>query len=325
MIEAAPLRDTLSAAFDSVTADEATPEPAPAEPAVAETVPSEPKQDATGRLHAPDGKFATKQAPEPQAPVERKRPSTWKKEMWEHYDKLDPQLADYILQREQEYTKGVSTYAQEWQRAKPLMEAIAPFEAVLKQHNLDPAKHAASLMAAHQQLVMGTPEAKLAMFARLANDYQVPLGNLLYQGQDGQWYLNQPQMPATQPGIKPEDIDARVKAAIEQQQINTEVAAFPMTHPHYDAVRETMARLLDAGIANGLEDAYARALLMPEHKHLEAPKPDPQEDARKRAEIARRNAVSTRSATPLASASPASTNLRAQIEAAFDQHTAGRV
>lgn len=338
-IEAAPLRDTISAAFDSVTADEATPAPAPepaapaAEPALASPAaeaPAQPKEDATGRLHAADGKFASKQPAQPQAPApaplpERKRPTTWKKEMWDAYDKLDPQLADYILQREQEYTRGVSTYAQEWQRAKPLMEAIAPFNEILKQHNIEPAKHVGALLAAHQQLVLGSPEAKLAMFARLAQDYQVPLGNLLQQGQDGQWYLNQPQMPAPQPGIRPEDIDARVKAALEQQKIDSEIAAFPAAHPHYEAVRETMARLLDAGIANGLEDAYARALRMPEYESLAGPKPDQQEAARKQAQVARRNAVSTPSATPVAGASPAGQSLRGMIESAFDQHAAGRV
>lgn len=344
MIEEAPLRDTISAAFDSVTADEATQASAPedaapaAEPAAAQPAaeaPAQIKEDATGRLHAPDGKFAPKQPAQPQAQAqaqpaapapERKRPSTWKKEMWEAYDKLDPQLADYILQREQEYTKGVSTYAQEWQRARPLLEAIAPFDSVLKQHNLDPAQHVGALLSAHQQLVLGSPEQKLAMFAKLAQDYQVPLGNLLYQGQDGQWYMQQPQQAAPQPTLRPEDIDARIKSVFEQQQIDSEVAAFPATHPHYEAVRETMARLLDAGIASGLEDAYARALLMPEHSTLvEPPKPDPQEEARKRAEAARRSAVSPRSATPLATSAPAGSSLRATIENAFDQHAAGRV
>ena len=67
----------------------------------------------------------------------RSRPTTWKKEYLPIWDKLTAgeqltpeeslKLAEYSNQRESEYKKGVSTYKQEADNAKSLVEAIAPF------------------------------------------------------------------------------------------------------------------------------------------------------------------------------------------------------
>jgi hypothetical protein len=65
------------------------------------------------------------------------RPSTWKKEYVQIWDKLEKgeqvskqdftKFAEYANQRESEYKKGVSTYKAEADRAREYENAIAPF------------------------------------------------------------------------------------------------------------------------------------------------------------------------------------------------------
>src|SRR3990167_7085981 len=89
------------------------------------------------------------------------RPSSWKKEYWEHWDKLDPALAEYLHTRESQYASGVSTYKAEAEAAKPLMEAMQQFIPELKQHNIEPTRWITELGHVHRMLALGTPAQKL--------------------------------------------------------------------------------------------------------------------------------------------------------------------
>lgn len=360
------LRDQLSQAFDSVTTrDEPAPEaPAPVEVTqeaaspVETTTPEKQgrtagrERDEKGRLlpgkreaapQAPQATQAPKAPPAPQvapeAPKPRpSRPSTWKKDYWEAFDKLateNPSLADYINQRESEYAKGVSTYKQEWDRAKPLLEAIAPYQQEIAQSGMPAEQHFQRLFNAHLTLARGTPEQRLQMFTRLAHDYQVPLQNLLSQGADGSWQLNQPQ-PQQQPAFDPSQIqslvDRRVQESLQKQSTEQEIKSFMAQkdkYPHFEEVRETMAGLLQANLAQGLEDAYEAALKHPRHSQLYEAMQQQQrqqeeakaaEERRKATESARRKAVSPRTATPTSALHKGDgKGLRATIEDAFDQ------
>ena len=63
------------------------------------------------------------EAQDEEKPAVKPRPSSWKKDYEEHWGKLDPQLQDYIQQREADYAKGVSTYKNQWDQAAPIMES----------------------------------------------------------------------------------------------------------------------------------------------------------------------------------------------------------
>src|SRR3990167_10909003 len=154
------LREALESAVSSQEAKESALEAAPIE-AVVPVEPVESVQPASSevpigesadakaeRLRDEKGRFAegkaegkaeVKPVPQAQTPVPAvakvPRPSSWKKDYWEHWDKLDPSVAAYINQRESEYAKGVSTYKQEWDSAKPLLDAVAPFLPTLQAHN----------------------------------------------------------------------------------------------------------------------------------------------------------------------------------------------
>lgn len=366
------LRDTITSAVESLETPAETPAvetPAPqVEATSVETAPpadtrprdeqgrfvEKPKESAA---QAP-AKAATAKGPQPQAQAQPatpaaavskiNRPSTWKKDHWEAFDQLaqtNPALAAYINQRESEYAKGVSTYKQEWEQAKPLIDAMAPFMPLLQQHQIQPAQWIGNLGRAHQQLAMGTPEQKLGMFIRLAGDYGVPLEQLFVKGQDGQVYFNQQHVQAAQmqqqhqPQQQQPDVQALVNEAISAREARGSIAAMESDtekYPHFVEVRETMAGLLQAGLANGLDDAYKAALQHPKHFHLfeaqqkqqrETEERERAEANRKAAEAARRKAVSPRTATPtsVASGGEGKKTLRDTISSALDERVGGRL
>lgn len=193
----------------------------------------------------------------PEAPKTKPRPSSWKKDYEEHWSKLDPTLQDYIAQREQDYAKGVSTYKQNWDQAAPIYEAMQPFMPLLQEHNIAPQQWIQNLGNAHKTLAMGSPEEKLQMFARLANDYGVPLQALTGQQADPQFSmlaqeLNQLKNQWTQ--------FQSLQQQQEQKSLQSEIQEFAEKAPHFDAVRETMAQLLQSGVASDLQSAYDKAI-----------------------------------------------------------------
>src|SRR6266478_5831826 len=196
------------------------------------------------------------------------RPSTWKKDYWEKYDKLDPDLRAYILQRENEYKTGVSTYKGEAEAAKALKTAIEPFLPELQRHNIDPTVWIRNLGNAHQTLALGSPQAKLQIFQRLAQDYGVPLQYLVpnQQGQVAQLDPTVQYLAQNMQGLQQQwqQFQSQQQAA-EQASIQQSIEQFKTDatrHPHFEAVREQMAALLSANLAQNLDEAYEKAIWM---------------------------------------------------------------
>ncbi len=315
------LREALSSAFE--TQETETPEviestPEPVKPDVTET--AEQKAD---RIRDEKGRFAPKEsAPEPLATVKsesvdpapttppvaepRKPPSSWKKDYWEAYQKLDPQLAEYINQREQQFASGVSTYREEALKAKELNDALAPFMPEFAAHGVQPSQWIRNMGTAHQTLLRGSPEQKLQAFQKLAQDYGVPLHSI----QSGQI---DPVMQYVSP-LQEQVLQLRGQLTNWQQQqeqqqqaaMLNEIETFKANAPHFEEVRETMAGILQAGLAPDLKSAYDKAIRMNDdlwqaeqtRKAQEAEKQRREAEAAKVAQ-ARANALSPRGSTPV--------------------------
>lgn len=296
--------------------------------------------DATAQQSAP---AAAETKPEPKA--RPKYPSTWKRDFQPLWDKVPEDLLPMIeyaaVQRESEFAKGVSTYKSEWEAARPLLEAMAPFKPYLEQNKIEPTQWITNLGNAHKQLVYSTPQERIATFAKLARDYQVPLEQMFVRGNDGQIYFNQQllqQQAAPQQQAPQQDINQLLEEKLNQRDVAQAVAAFSSDkekYPHFETVRATMSGLLQAGLAEDLPSAYQAAIRMPLHAEVydaqqklerDADVTRKQEEQRKTVEVARRNTVSTRTATPTA---PGSQNgakgLRAQLEENATSILAGRV
>jgi hypothetical protein len=348
------LRDHLENAFDKV---ETQPVEQPIETKV------ETSEQKAERLRDEQGRFAPEKESkikQPSTTVKAKvddnvpretqpkpqRPSSWKKEMWPVWDKLTNgsqispeealQLAEYNNQREQDFAKGVSTYKQEWESAKPLLDVMAQFKPLLDQHGIKPTDWINNLGNAHKQLVMGTHEQKLSMFVKLAQDYQVPLQALFSQGQDGKIYFN-PQIQSYQAPQAQQDPRAIVHEILEEERAKREVQSFASSkdYPHFELVKDTMSGLIQAGLATDLKSAYESAIRMPMHSELfdqlqqqqrDKEEQEKREQNARQVQGARAKAVSLKTSTPAGpGANGERKGRRETLESAYDEVMNARV
>jgi len=362
-IEAAPttLREDLIASFDSVAPATIESQIAPAkapEPVETDSQKADRLRDEAGRFAKADEKPQQGQTAQPAtkpaageikaaeskgtppapvtAPTRPPKPSSWKKDYDSHWETLDPTLAQYIHQREGEYAKGVSTYKQEADNARALNDAIAPFMPNLQKHGLEPTQWIRNLGTAHERLALGSPQEKVAMGAALIRDYGID-PQALFQALSQPQQFQQQQRPAPQPQV---NFDQLIEQKLTEKEIRSEfnkfVAEAPEKYPHYEAVKETMAGLLQAGLAQDYKSAYDAALRHPRHEALlesERAQRQEQEQAAQAAKSqgvvnrARSQAVSVKSSTPTGNMAAAngSKSLRDSLSDAFDTVTASRV
>jgi len=206
---------------------------------------------------------------------EIKRPTTWKKEYIEVWNKMQEgkpldkaefaKFAEYANQRESEYKKGVSAYKAEADNARQLTEAIGPFIPELQKHGISPSAWINNLGRAHYTLANGTYEQKLNAFNRLAQDYGIQLNRDALQMPE-QAYVDPYQQQLMQQLQATQQQVAQLSAIREQEEnarLSNEisrVSSNKVAFPHFDMVREDMAQLLERGLAQDLESAYAKAV-----------------------------------------------------------------
>lgn len=203
------------------------------------------------------------------------RPTTWKKEYLPLWDKLDKgealsqdearSLLQYNVQRENEFKKGVSAYKAEADNARALTEAISPFVPELQKNGIHPAAWINNLGRAHMILSQAPYQQKVELFSKLAQDYGIDL-NSTYSGENTTQYQD-PQAFALQQQIQQLQQQVQQVGSWKEQQeqgvLMNEIQRFSSDadkHPHFEAVREQMAQLLENGLANDLETAYAKAV-----------------------------------------------------------------
>jgi hypothetical protein len=249
---------------------------------------------------------------------EIKRPTTWKKEYVEVWNKMQKgkpldkaefaKFAEYANQREAEYKKGVSAYKAEADNARQLTEAIGPYIPELQAQGIHPVAWINNLGKAHMVLSKAPYEQRVQMFHRLAQDYGIQLNSDSLQMPEQAYvdpYQQQlmQQLQATQQqvqqlsAIREQEENARLNQEIQR------VSGDKERFPHFEMVREDMAQLLERGLAPNLETAYAKAVRMNDEAYkLEQEKllKSASTQASKAQQVARAKAtaVSPRSVTP---------------------------
>ena len=242
------------------------------------------------------------------------RPSTWKKEYVQIWDKMESgeqiskddfvKFAEYANQRESEYKKGVSTYKAEADRAKSYENAIAPYAQDLQRRGIQPTQYIENLVRAEQILSNAPYQQKVQAFQKLAADYGIQLngnGQVTQLDNYTQMLMNQlnqvNQEVSSIKGRFAQEENQRLMGEIER--VRSDVEKFP----HFDVVREEMAQLLELGKAQDLETAYKKAVRMNDDVwalEQERLLKDAKQSAMKAQQVAKAKAaaVSPRSTTP---------------------------
>jgi len=234
------------------------------------------KTEASSEDHSlEESELAAEASNEADEDIKPSRPTTWKKEYVEIWDKMERgeqlekqdfiKFAEYANQREAEYKRGVSAYKAEADNARVLTEAIGPFVPELQAQGIHPAAWINNLGRAHLVLSKAPYDQKIQMFHRLAADYGIQLN------QDGLQMAEQPYVDPQQQLLMQQlqamnqevnsiksryEMEEQARLGSEIERVRSDKARFP----HFDMVREEMAQLLELGKAQDLETAYAKAV-----------------------------------------------------------------
>jgi len=300
-------RDMLEAALEQA-------EEAPVEEVLEEVVEEQ---------EAEQVKEVTEETPEVESePIEAQRnepnvnrPTTWKREYRDIWDKMEKgeaiskddfvKFADYANQRENEYRRGVSAYKAEADNARQLTEALGPFIPELQAQNIHPVAWINNLGRAHMVLTKAPYAEKVQMFHRLAQDYGIQLDQNGIQMPEQDQYQTQlmQQLQATQQQVHQlsqiREQEENLRLMNEINRVSSNVEKFP----HFEMVREDMAQLLERGLAQDLESAYAKAVRFNDEAYkLETEKllraTSTQASKAQQVARAKATAISPRSSTP---------------------------
>ena len=278
------------------------------------------------------------------------RPTHWKKEYLPMWDKLATgqplsaeearKLAEYSNQREKEFATGVSTYKTKADQAKALEDAVAPFLPDLQKNNIQPSQWIQNLGNAHKTLASGSEDQKIQMFGRLIHDYGINLPAFLQ-------HIGVGQEQTQSVGIinelmsKIKSLEGNVNTVTswrEQQEQQAGLSAIQKftdaeKYPHFEQVRETMAQILESGLAPDLDKAYEKAVRLSDEAWSAEQERQAQaiaaqnQQAQKAAAVAKAkaHAVSTKTTTPSGSTSSGTKDRRALLAEGLNSLSSGRV
>ena len=228
---------------------------------VAEEQPSDTREIVEKALNEHE---TTQEEPEQAEPVqvEPEQPKhdpwkSWKKEAAEEMAKLPDNVQKYIIERQDQFHKGLEQYKAAANYAKTIDKSIAPYKDYLSQLGVTPEVAFPNLLKTERTLRTGSPQEKVEMFQKLAHDYGIDLGALANIPYDA----NLAQLKAQKEWLESQlQASQDFKQSHEDAQIQSVIEDFGSQHEFFADVREKMADLLDSGLAHDLQDAYVKAI-----------------------------------------------------------------
>jgi hypothetical protein len=328
-------KELLNEQFSAIENEPApAPKPAPEPAAAAEPAADGRSRDAAGRFvraeaapAAAPGAQAAASAPEPvEEPVWKRPPNSWKKEYHDAWLKADPRLQEYAYQREEQMRAGIEPLRSKAEFADRMNEVIEPYMDTIRGLGIDAPAAVKALMEADRILRSSPAQDRLNYFHSLARSYGIDLSA------PG---TTAPQAPVDPNFVALQNELIKIRGEVtgwkqaQEEAANAallnEVSAFAAKAEHFDDARETMATLLQSGVATTLEDAYNKALRLDEslwQRQQQAQQAraaaERKVSADKAAKAARAAAVSVRGSTPGAPAPTKTADRRSLLAEQFD-------
>lgn len=300
----------------------------------AEQKPEDPAAPKAERKRDEHGKFApkeseseaeTKKPQQTQEQVKERNPwNSWKPEYVEQIKKLPQEAQDYILKRQEQFHRGLDQYREEAAYAKNIKSAIAQYEPYMAQLGVTPEVAFSNLLKTEHTLRTGDQNAKMQMMRKLAHDYGIDLGQAVQQPFDPNMHRMEQQLSQLQYQLQ---ASQNSRQSAEEGQLNQTIEQFAQSHEYFDDVRETMADLLDRGIAKDLDDAYAKAVRLDDGvfqkmqaKQLAEMERQKLAQSNQAAQAAKASAVSVRGAPTGVSYNKTPTSTEEAVRMAMAQH-----
>lgn len=345
------VRESIEAARKSVAKDEARIE-SPAEsrvrdPATGQFARQEQKPAAAGgpkvsAESAPEAAAApkplvtqTEAKPDTTASTPSGPPNGWSQEAKASWASLSPAIQAAVIKREQEVSNGFAQYGQIAQRHKEFEQIVTPRRQYYAGQGISDTEAVNNLWLWFEALQNSPAKA----FPELAQRFGIDLSTVIPGAQanaDQSSYID-PVVQSLQEEIRQlRGQMGQVTGTFQQQaqeRTRQELANFAKDKPHFETVRVNMGRLMQAGMANSLDEAYQQALALNPEVQAQIQRDQQAEAAKKAAETAlttrpptqRQAAVSLRGGAPSgangANKAPVG-SIREELNKAFAQHRA---
>lgn len=282
--------------------------------------PAQPK--AAGTALAQDA-AAQVAAPQPQ-PWDA-APKSWKKEKRALWDVMTPDQREYAFQREEEMKASYDAAAPKAQLADQITKAAEPYMNTVRGLGMDLPTAVSGLMKVDHDLRTLPYEQKMAVLTNVARGYGIDLTGQAQQAQPG-FDSNMQQLQNELLNIKGQFSSfTQAQEAQQQRAAQEEIERFAKTAEHFEDVKPAMAKLLQSGMAEGIQDAYEKAIrLDPEIFASIQTAKQAVSDAEKKAAAdaaakrARAAAVSVKSATPGVKTTTNAQDRRSMLREQFD-------
>lgn len=212
-------------------------------------------------------------------PAIAKPPASWKPEARADWEKLPPATRAYIHERETQMAKGLDQFkasvAPKITVADQVYGIVQPYSQVFAARGIKPLDAIRETMREAYLINHGTAQEKMQIFRGLATKMGFTVEGDMALGGDGdaggalppavQQELDQlRELVQTVKGGQDAAIVASVKEQADRFEHAKDSQGKPL-HPHYSKVRATMGDLIRGGLAQDLNEAYAKACkLVPE-------------------------------------------------------------
>ena len=206
------------------------------------------------KLEAPE---EVEEVEEVKVSPERSPWKSWKADAAKVMEKLPEEAQKYIIERQDQFHKGIEQYKEAANYAKTIDRAISPYKDYMSNLGVTPDVAFTNLLKTEHTLRMGTYQEKAEMLQKLAHDYQIDMNSLAGVPYDPNMHNLKSQLEYTQSQLQ---ASQNFRQSQEDVQIQSTIDEFAQSHEHFTDVQATMADLLERGFANDLNDAYAKAV-----------------------------------------------------------------
>ena len=184
-------------------------------------------------------------------------PANMPKAIRDSWAALPEGVREALKTREDETHKLATRVDRERQVGRNFDTMVERYKPLIEQEGGTPLAAVADLLETARVLRQGTPEQKSMLINQVCTQFGIDIEQAFYNRPDPQ--LAQANMEIMRRDAQLTAYQAR-DAAANDETVEQQINEFKETHEHFDAVSGEMARLVDAGIAIGLQDAYDRAI-----------------------------------------------------------------
>lgn len=193
-----------------------------------------------------------------------KAPQSWTPQARERWSEIPEDLRKEIIRREEAAVAGFRKMNEQMEPVRRVAEGLSPFLQEASQFGVEPVGYIANVMQTERVLRTADTKTKFQVLMDLADQYGVPLREVINESVGEKVF----QSPQQQQAAIPPEVARQLqemqtwRQQQEQQAYQREVESFAASNEFFNDVRNDMAILLEGGRAKDLKDAYEQAIWM---------------------------------------------------------------